>query len=81
MHKIRIETAPPVFLPKFQKPAHPYQTNFSNLNYIKPTSQLSRSKYRISIKGPALWNEFLTKNEKEIGNLLLFKSKIQVTLI
>ena len=81
MHKIRTETAPPVFLPKFQKPAHPYPTNFSNLNYIKPTSQLSRSKYRISIRGPALWNEFLTKNEKEIGNLLLFKSKVKSKLL
>ena len=41
MHKIRNGTAPAVFPPKFQKPAHPYPTNFSKLNYIKPMSQLS----------------------------------------
>ena len=66
MHKVKTEIVPAVFLPKFQKPARQYPTNFSKLSYIKPTSQLSRSKYRISVRGPALWNEFLTTNEKEI---------------
>ena len=80
MHKVRSETAPTVFLRKCQKPAHPYQTNFSKLNYIKPTSQLSRSKYRISVRGPSLWNEFLTESEKEIENLSLFKGKLKSTL-
>ena len=42
MHKVRSRTAPAVFLPKFEKPADPYPTNFSRLNYIKPMSQLSR---------------------------------------
>ena len=64
MHKIKTETAPPLFLSKFQKPAHPYPTNFSKFNYKKPTSQLSRSKYRTSVRGPALWNEFLTVKGK-----------------
>ena len=54
MHKVKTKTVPAVFLPKFQKPAHPCPTNFSKLNYIKPASQLSRSKYKISVKGPAL---------------------------
>ena len=36
MHKVKIETAQAEFLPKFQKPAHPYPTNFSKLNFIKP---------------------------------------------
>ena len=83
MHKVKIETVAVVFLPKFEKLAHPYPTNFSKLNYIKLTSQLSRSKYRISVRGPALWNEFLTDSEKEIENIsllkvktLLFKSKV-----
>ena len=33
MHKVRNGTAPAVFVPKFQKLAHPYPTNFSKLNY------------------------------------------------
>ena len=43
MHKVKTETAPAVFLPKFQKPVHQYPANFWKLNYIKPASQLSRS--------------------------------------
>ena len=50
MHKVRNGTAPAVFLPKFQKPAHPYPGDFSNPNYIKPMSQLSRLKYRMSVE-------------------------------
>ena len=70
-----------MFLSKFWKPAHPNPTNFSELNYIKPRSQLSSSKYRISVRGPALWNEFLTDSEKEIENLSLFKSKVKSELL
>ena len=60
MHKVKTHTAPAVVLPKFQKPAYPYPTSFLKLNYIKPLSQLSKSKYRIFVRGPGLWNEFLT---------------------
>ena len=81
MHKVKTETAAAVFLPKIQKAAHPYTTNFSKLNYIKPTSQLSRSKYRTSVRSPALWNEFLTGSEKGIKNLSLLKSKVKSKLL
>ena len=75
MHKVKSETALAVFLPKIQRPSYPYPTNFSKLNFLKPTSQLSRSKNRISVRGTALWSECLTDSEKEI------ESKIQVTLM
>ena len=75
----KVKTA--LFLPKLQKPAHPCPTNFSKLNYIKPTSQLSRSKYRISVRVSAHWNKFLTDSEKEIANLSLFKSKLKLMLL
>ena len=64
MDKVNTGTAPAVFLPKFQKPAHSYPTNFSKLNYVKPTSQLSRLNYRISVRGQSLWNGFFTENRK-----------------
>ena len=35
MHKINTKTALAVFLPNFQKPAHPYQTIFSKQIYKK----------------------------------------------
>ena len=53
MHKVKTETIPAVFLLKFQKPTHSNPTNFLKLNCMKPTPQLSRSKYRISVTGPA----------------------------
>ena len=52
--------------PTQRQPTHPYPTNFSKVSYIKRTSQLSRSKYRISVRDPALWNERLTDSENEI---------------
>ena len=81
LNKVKNETIPVVYLPKFQKPAHPCSTNFSKLNYIKPTSQLSRSKYRISARRPTLWNEFLKDREKKIGNLSPFKNKVRSKLL
>ena len=44
-------------------------------------SELSRTKYRISVKGSALWNKFLIESEKEIENLSLFKSKRKSKLL
>ena len=72
MQKVRTETTAAVFLPKCKKPAHPYPTNFSKLNYIKPTSQLRRSRYKISARGPALWNE-IVKRKSKIYRLLKVK--------
>ena len=43
--------------------------------------QLSRAKYRISVRGPALSNEFLTNSEKEIEKLSLFKSELKSKLL
>ena len=63
MHRININSAL-VFLDKLPKPSHLYSTRFSQLNYTKPTHKLNRCKYRISIGGPYMWNEYLTKKEK-----------------
>ena len=47
------------------------------LNYIEPTSQLSRSKYRISVRGPAIWNEFLTVFKRKVKfKLLSYENKV-----
>ena len=56
MHKIKYQAAPKIFQNKFSKPTHKYPTNFSTSNYIIPPFKLSKPKYRISSKGPTLWN-------------------------
>ena len=66
MHQIGTKTAPSVFLSKFEKPSHSYPTRFSNVKCIKPTYKLNICKFRVSVRGPYLWNEFQTQTEKEI---------------
>ena len=54
MHRVENKTAP----------SHAYTTNFSAHNLLRPTLKLKKSKYRFSIRGPLLWNNFLTAAEK-----------------
>ena len=65
MHRINKNSAPMVFLNKLTKPSHLYPTRFSQLNYTKPTHKLNRFKYRTSIRGPYIWNEYLSKKKKK----------------
>ena len=80
MHLISTKTAPSVFLSKFKKPSHLYSTRFSNVNYIKPTYIINKCKFRISVRGPYLWNEFLTQAEKEIESISSFKMLVKQKL-
>ena len=81
MHQISTKTTPSVFLSKFKKPSHLYPTRFSNVNYIKPTYKLNKCKFRISVRGPYLWNEFLTQTEKEIESTSTFKILVKQKLL
>ena len=57
MHRVENKTAPSIFLTKFCKPSHPYPTNFSAHNFLVPILKLKKSKYRVSIRGPLLWQQ------------------------
>ena len=81
MYQISTKTAPSVFLSKCKKPSHLYPTRFSNVNYIKPTYKLNKCKFRISVRGPYLWNEFLTQTEKEIESTSTFKILVKQKLL
>ena len=72
MHQISTKTAPSVFLSKFKKLSHLYPTRFSNASYIMPPHKLNTWKYQISIRGPYLWNEFITQTEKINGKYIHF---------
>ena len=60
MHRINTKTAPK----NCTKPSHIYPTRFSQIDYAKSTHKLNRCKYRISIRGPYIWNEFLSNKKK-----------------
>ena len=64
MHRVENKTPRSIILTKFCKPSHPYPTNFSAHNFLVPTLKLKKSKYRVSIRGPLLWNNILTAAEK-----------------
>ena len=72
MHRINTKSVPVVFLDKLIKPSRLCTTRFSQLNYTKPIHKLSSCKYRISVKGPYIWNKYLTKKEKEQNYLPTF---------
>ena len=81
MNQISTKTAPSVFLSKSKKHSHLYPTRFSYVNYIKPICKLNKCKLRISIRGPYLWNEFLTQTEKEIESTSSFKIVVKHKLL
>ena len=54
MHRVENKTAPSIFLTKFCKPSHAYPTNFLTHNFLVPTLELKKSKYRVSIRGAVL---------------------------
>ena len=61
----QISTAPKIFWNKFCKPTPKYPTNFSTSNFSSiPPFELSKSKYRISVRGTTLWKKVPTNSEK-----------------
>ena len=52
-------------LDKLTKPSYLCPIRFSQVTYTKSTHKLNRCKNRISIRGPYIWNEYLTKKKKK----------------
>ena len=81
MQKTKSRSALSSFLEKFDEPSHSYQTRLSNGNYRKPQIKLRKCRFRISISGPAIWNDLIGSMEKEIQSSSLFKTKIKSKLL
>ena len=81
MQRIKLQTAPIIFLSKFQKPSHNYPTTYSINNYVVPSSKLIKCKYRISIRGPTLWKDTITMREKQLESIGLFKNSVKQRLL
>ena len=62
-------------------PAHQYPTKFSKANFSVKRFALRSTKYSISVRGPKIWNEFLTNEEKSIDSHALFLAKIKSLLL
>ena len=81
MHKIKSQTAPKILQGKFRKPTHKYPTHFSTSNYSIQPFKLSKSKYRISIRGHTLWKNISTNSEKKQESVTVFKNSIRKKLL
>ena len=81
MHKINSKTVPKIFQNKFYEPTHKYPTNFSTSNQSIPPFKFSKSKYRISIRGPTLWKNIPTNFEKMQESVTVFKNSMRKKLL
>ena len=66
MYKFQKYQAPKIFNMAFEKRTHKYPTQFSETNFKYKKYSLTSTKHSISVRGPKIWNEFLTKDEKVI---------------
>ena len=73
MHKIKIGTDIAAFHTTFTMPSHSYPARFLSLNYSKLKTRLRKIEFRISIRGLAIWNNFVA-NTKKKSNLTPFLS-------
>ena len=80
MHHVENKTTPSIFLTKFCKPSHAYPTNFLAHNFLPPTLQLKKTKYRVSIRGRLRWNNILTAAEKTQESLPKFQTAMKEKL-
>ena len=62
MHQISTKTTETLFLSKFKNLHICIQQDFPTL---VTAHKLNKSKFRISIRRPYLWNKFLTQTEKK----------------
>ena len=77
MHKIKYQTAPKIFQNKFSKPTHKYSINFSTSNYSIPPFKWSKSKCRISIRGPSSWKNISANSVKMQESVTVFKNSMR----
>ena len=79
IHHVENKTAPSTFLTKFCKPSHAYPTNILAHSFLVLTLKLKKSKYRVSIRGPLLWQQQknLTAAKKTQESLPKFRATIK----
>ena len=65
----------------FEKPTLKYPTQFSEPNFEYKKYYFTSTKHSIPVRGPKTWNEFLTKEEKEIQSHSIFLRKIKTKLL
>ena len=81
MYKFKNTQTPKIFNDIIDTLVHQYPAKFSKANLSKKRLALRSTKYSISVRGPKIWNEFLTNEEKSIDSHALFLAKIKSLLL
>ena len=81
MYKFQKCQAPKIFNMAFEKSTHGYPTQFLETNFKYKKYSLTNTKHSISVRGTKIWNEFLTKKEKEIQSHSVFLRKTKTKLL
>ena len=69
MHKTKYGKNPRIFLPKFREVDHQYPTRFSKNSFCYKRSACKTTSFAITVRGPTIWNSFLSPHKKAIPPL------------
>ena len=81
MHKTKYGINPQIFLPKFREVDHQYLTRFSENSFYYKRSACKTTSFAITLRGPTIWNSFLSQHEKSIPHLLSFLNKLNLNYL
>ena len=81
VYQINLIQTPRIFLPKFREVDHQYPTRFSQNSFYYKRSACKTTSFAVTLRGPTIWNNFLSQHEKSIPNLLPFLKQIKFKLL
>ena len=81
MYKLNKNKASLTFNELIKKPSDKYLTKFSENCFSLRAISIKSTKYCISFRGPKIWNNFLTKEEKGLQSFSIFKKVVLSKLL
>ena len=81
MHKTKYGINPRIFLPKFREVDQQYPTRFSQSSFYYKRFACKTTSFAITLRGPTIWNIFLSQHEKSILHMLSFLKQIKFKLL
>lgn len=81
MQTIEIGAGHVAFHANFKLSSLPYPKHSSRANYSKPETSLRKIRFQISIRGPAIWTNFVANTKEELKPSALLKSKVKIELL
>ena len=78
-YKSKNKLAPTIFQEKFRIYKHKYQSRRTQ-NFYLPEAKSKNSEFKISYRGPYLWNNVLSKEQKMLTSVHTLKTSIQKQL-